>query len=70
MLANQALARFTQAMLSLFDRRLASEIEVAHDGETYRIALRRMPTSRRYTLRVRAGMVNSTSREAARTRNV
>jgi predicted metal-dependent hydrolase len=40
-------------MLSLFDRRPPSEIEVAHDGETYRIALRRLPTSRRYTLRVR-----------------
>jgi predicted metal-dependent hydrolase len=41
-------------MLSLFDRRPASEIEIAHAGEIYRIALRRVATSRRYTLRVRA----------------
>jgi predicted metal-dependent hydrolase len=41
-------------MLSLFDRSPVSEIEVAHAGETYRIALRRVATSRRYTLRVRA----------------
>lgn len=41
-------------MLSLFDRRPPSELEIAHDGETYRIALRRVATSRRYTLRVRA----------------
>jgi len=41
-------------MLSLFDRRLASEIEIAHAGEVYRVALRRIATSRRYTLRVRA----------------
>jgi predicted metal-dependent hydrolase len=43
-------------MLSLFDRRPPSEIEVAHNGEIYRVALRRMPTSRRYTLRVRAAL--------------
>ena len=53
-LANQAWARFTADMLSLFDRRPTSEIEVAHDGEIFRVALRRLPTSRRYTLRVRA----------------
>ena len=41
-------------MLSLFDRWPASEIEIAHGGEIYRIALRRVATSRRYTLRVRA----------------
>ena len=41
-------------MLSLFDRRPASEIEIAHAGEVYRIALRRVTSSRRYTLRVRA----------------
>ena len=41
-------------MLSLFDRQPASEIEVAHAGEVYRIALRRVTTSRRYTMRVRA----------------
>ncbi len=43
-------------MLSLFERRAAptSEIVIAHDGEIFRIALRRMATSRRYTLRVRA----------------
>ncbi|HXT06333.1 MAG TPA: SprT family zinc-dependent metalloprotease [Roseiarcus sp.] len=41
-------------MLSLFDRRPASEIEIAHAGEVYRVALRRVATSRRYTLRVRA----------------
>src|SRR5947209_1364674 len=41
-------------MLSLFDRAPVSEIEVAHAGEVYRIALRRVTNSRRYTLRVRA----------------
>ena len=41
-------------MLSLFDRSPVSEIQVAHAGETYRIALRRVATTRRYTLRVRA----------------
>ena len=41
-------------MLSLFDRRPTSEIEIAHGGEIFRIALRRAQTSRRYTLRVRA----------------
>jgi predicted metal-dependent hydrolase len=41
-------------MLSLFDGRPASEIEIAHAGEIYRVALRRVASSRRYTLRVRA----------------
>ena len=45
-------------MLRLFEfRPLApglSEIEVAHDGEIYRVALKRLTTSRRFTLRVRA----------------
>src|SRR5580704_4886957 len=41
-------------MLSLFDRRPASEIAIVHGGEIYRVALKRMATSRRYTLRVRA----------------
>src|SRR3954452_8992239 len=41
-------------MLSLFHRAPPGGIEVAHAGETYRIALRRVATSRRYTLRVRA----------------
>jgi hypothetical protein len=41
-------------MLSLFDRTPASELEIAHAGEIYRIALRRVATTRRYTLRVRA----------------
>jgi predicted metal-dependent hydrolase len=45
-------------MLRLFEfRPLApglSEIEVAHDGETYHVALKRLTTSRRFTLRVRA----------------
>jgi predicted metal-dependent hydrolase len=41
-------------MLSLFDRRPASELEIAHDGEIYRVALKRVASSRRYTLRVRA----------------
>ena len=43
-------------MLSLFERRPASpsEIEIAHGGEVYRVALKRVATSRRYTLRVRA----------------
>jgi predicted metal-dependent hydrolase len=40
-------------MLSLFDRRPTSELEIAHAGEIYRIALKRAPSSRRYTLRVR-----------------
>jgi predicted metal-dependent hydrolase len=42
-------------MLSLFERSPpATEIEIAHDGRVYRIALKRVATSRRYTLRVRA----------------
>ena len=41
-------------MLSLFDRRPASEIAIVHGGEIYRVALKRVTTSRRYTLRVRA----------------
>ncbi len=40
-------------MLSLFDRRPTSELEIAHAGEIYRVALKRVATSRRYTLRVR-----------------
>src|SRR5947209_8158255 len=44
-------------MLSLFERRPAAapvnEIEVAHAGEVFRVALKRVATSRRYTLRVR-----------------
>ncbi len=45
-------------MLRLFQRRTltptVSELEVAHAGETYHVALKRMTTSRRFTLRVRA----------------
>jgi predicted metal-dependent hydrolase len=41
-------------MLSLFDRRPTSQIEIAHAGEIYRVALKRLASSRRYTLRVRA----------------
>src|SRR5271168_2588907 len=45
-------------MLSLFERKAPSpsisEIEVSHGGEVHRVALKRMATSRRYTLRVRA----------------
>src|ERR1700760_3570213 len=45
-------------MLSLFERKApapsVAEIEVAHNGEIYRVALKRLATSRRYTLRVRA----------------
>ena len=43
-------------MLSLFERRSppVSEITVAHAGENHRVALRRLPTSRRFTLRIRA----------------
>ena len=43
-------------MLRLFQRQApeqAAHIEIAHDGETYRIALKRVATSRRFTLRVR-----------------
>jgi predicted metal-dependent hydrolase len=45
-------------MLRLFERRTptpsVAEILVAHDGETYRVALKRLASSRRFTLRVRA----------------
>jgi len=41
-------------MLSLFDRSPVTELHVAHAGEVYRIALRRIAATRRYTLRVRA----------------
>jgi predicted metal-dependent hydrolase len=45
-------------MLSLFERKApapsVSEIEVAHSGEIYRVALKRLASSRRFTLRVRA----------------
>ena len=45
-------------MLSLFQRKApapsASEIEISHAGEIYRVALKRVANSRRYTLRVRA----------------
>ena len=45
-------------MLRLFERRPpapeVTEIEVSHAGELYRVALKRMASSRRYTLRVRA----------------
>ena len=45
-------------MLRLFQRRPspteAAHFDIAHDGEVYRIALRRVATSRRFTLRVRA----------------
>lgn len=45
-------------MLRLFERHTPSpsvaEIEVEHDGETYRVALKRLASARRFTLRVRA----------------
>jgi predicted metal-dependent hydrolase len=45
-------------MLSLFERRppaaSVKQIEVRHSGEVYRVALKRLATSRRFTLRVRA----------------
>jgi predicted metal-dependent hydrolase len=41
-------------MLSLFDRRPVSELEISHAGEVHRVALRRVATARRFTLRVRA----------------
>ena len=45
-------------MLRLFQRRppapSVAHIEVAHDGEVFRVALKRIATSRRFTLRVRA----------------
>ena len=43
-------------MLRLFQRRApeqAAHFDIAHDGETYRVALKRVTTSRRFTLRVR-----------------
>ena len=43
-------------MLRLFQRRApeqAAHFDIAHDGETYRVALKRVATSRRFTLRVR-----------------
>ena len=43
-------------MLRLFQRQTpveASHFDIAHDGETYRIALKRVAASRRFTLRVR-----------------
>jgi predicted metal-dependent hydrolase len=45
-------------MLRLFERRTpapsVAHIEVAHGGEIFRVALKRVSTSRRFTLRVRA----------------
>jgi predicted metal-dependent hydrolase len=45
-------------MLSLFERKApapsVAEIVVSHGGEVYRVALKRVATSRRYTLRLRA----------------
>ena len=45
-------------MLRLFERRTpaapVAHIEVAHGGEVFRVALKRMSTSQRFTLRVRA----------------
>jgi predicted metal-dependent hydrolase len=45
-------------MLRLFERRppaaTVNEIEVTHAGEVFRVALKRMASSRRFTLRVRA----------------
>jgi len=46
-------------MLRLFRRSLSRDadvahVEVAHSGETYRVALKRVTTARRFTLRVRA----------------
>ena len=43
-------------MLRLFQRQApekAAHFDIAHDGETYRVALKRIATSRRFTLRVR-----------------
>ena len=43
------------SLLRLFDRPPEpAHLDVAHDGEVYRIALNRSPRSRRFTLRVRA----------------
>jgi len=42
-------------LLRLFDRPPEpAHLDVAHDGETYRIALSRSPRSRRFTLRIRS----------------
>jgi predicted metal-dependent hydrolase len=44
-------------MLRLFQRRepeQTAHFDIAHDGETYRVALRRIATSRRFTLRIRS----------------
>ncbi len=45
-------------MLRLFERRTSTDsvahIDVAHSGEVFRVALKRVSTSRRFTLRVRA----------------
>src|ERR1700719_360605 len=43
-------------MLRLFQRRAperATHLDIAHDGESYRVALKRVATSRRFTLRIR-----------------
>ena len=43
-------------MLRLFQRQAsdhAAHFDIAHDGETYRVALKRIAASRRFTLRVR-----------------
>ena len=43
-------------MLRLFQRHApeqAAHFDIAHDGETYRVALKHVATSRRFTLRVR-----------------
>ena len=43
-------------MLRLFQRQApeqAAHFDIAHDGETFRVALKRVATSRRFTLRVR-----------------
>jgi len=44
----------TSGILRLFERALEpAHLDVAHGGEVYRVALRRSPQSRRFTLRVR-----------------
>jgi predicted metal-dependent hydrolase len=63
-------------MLRLFQRHApeqAAHFDIAHDGETYRVALKRVATSRRFTLRVRTAtrdvvltMPTRTSLKAAR----
>src|SRR5208283_3588387 len=43
------------SLLRLFERAPEpAHLDVAHDGEVYRVALKRSPQSRRFTLRVRA----------------